>query len=201
MSPAQKHLRNTFLAGIFAAIPLAVTVFVIVYVERVTREPVAKLTRVNIPFVGVLLAVALIYLIGLGVSSLVGKWLLGLVDKLLLRVPVLKELYQAWKHVSLTPGGKEGIYAKVCLIPGDGAADAHLLGFTSGDPLPGDGATLAVFVPNVPNPVVGRIYFVRRERCQILDTTVEEAFKLILSSGNYAPEQLRIARGQPVAVG
>jgi uncharacterized membrane protein len=60
----QKHLRNTFLAGIFAAIPLAATAFVIWYVEKVTREPLNALFGVNIPFIGVAAAVVLIYLVG-----------------------------------------------------------------------------------------------------------------------------------------
>src|SRR4051795_8298307 len=105
----QKHLRNTFLAGAFAAAPIAATVFIIVYVEGVTRAPIYKLLGINVPFIGVAVALALIYLLGLLVNSLLGKWLLGLVDRILLRVPVLNELYKAWKHVSVTPGGKEGV--------------------------------------------------------------------------------------------
>src|SRR5688572_15108559 len=115
----QNHLRNTFLTGIFAAIPLAVTIFVIVYVERATREPVRNLTGWNTPFIGILIAIGAIYLLGLSVGSLIGRYVLAQLDRLLLRVPVLKEIYQAWKHISLTSGGKEGMYAKVVLIPGE----------------------------------------------------------------------------------
>ena len=192
MTRLQKHLRNTFLAGIFAAIPLAVTIFVVVYVERVTRAPVAEVIGINVPFIGVALAVVLIYGLGVAVSSLIGKFFLRLIDRILLRVPMLRDIYQAWKQVTITPGGKEGMYAKVCLIPADGAGGAHLLGFSNGDPLPGDADTCCVFVPNVPNPIVGRLYYVRRERCQFLDMTAEEAFKLLLSVGNYAPPALRV---------
>src|SRR5207302_10335386 len=114
----------------------------------------------------------------------------------LLHVPILKELYRAWKQVALTPGGNEGMYAKVVLIPAEGDA-THLLGFSSGAPLPDDANAVCVFVPNAPNPVLGRIYFVRRERCQFLDITAEEAFKLILSSGNYVPPQIMLASASP----
>src|SRR4051794_17883561 len=111
MGKLQTHLRNTFLAGIFAATPIAVTVFVIVYVEGVTRAPIEKLFGISIPFLGVLVALLLIYALGLLVSSLIGKWLLRGMDRLLLRIPMLRELYRAWKHISVTPGGKEGIFA------------------------------------------------------------------------------------------
>jgi uncharacterized membrane protein len=189
MGRLQKHLRNTFLTGIFAAAPIAVTAFVIVYVEAATREPLNKLFRINIPFIGVVAALVLIYALGLLVNSLLGRWLIGLVDRILLRLPVLKELYQAWKHISVTPGGKEGIFAKVVLVPVENDR-AHSLGFSSGEPLDGDPNTCCVFVPASPNPTNGRLYFVPLGDVRVLDLSPEEAFKIILSGGNYVPAEL-----------
>jgi uncharacterized membrane protein len=192
MSPLQKHLRNTFLAGIFAAIPLAVTIFIVAYVERKTREPLRDFIGINIPFLGVVAAIVAIYLVGFVVSSIIGKFFLNLIDKLLLRVPVLKDLYQAWKQVTLTPGGKEGMFAKVVLIAAENER-AKMLGFTSLDPLPGDPESVCVFVPNAPNPIQGRLYFVRRDCCSVLEgMTAEEAFKVILSTGNYVAPQIAL---------
>ena len=188
MTLMQKHLRNTFLAGIFAAIPLAVTIFIVWYVERATREPLRQLVGINIPFLGIAVAIGLIYLLGLIVSSLIGRFILRVIDLILSHVPVLRELYRAWKQVSLTPGGKEGMYARVVLVPIEG--QTKMLGFTSGDPIPGDESTCCVFVPNSPNPVLGRLYFVPRERCQVLEMTAEEAFKCLVSTGNYVPPQI-----------
>ncbi len=189
MNLLQKHLRTTFLTGIFAAIPLAITIFVIVYVESKTREPLREATGINIPFVGVAACIVAIYLLGLIVSSLIGRFILRSVDRLLLHVPLLKGLYRAWKQVTLTPGGKEGMFAKVVLIATE-VEHASLLGFTSGDALPGDPLSCCVFVPNAPNPITGRLYFVRREHCRTLDITADDALKLILSNGNYVPSQI-----------
>jgi uncharacterized membrane protein len=189
MGSLQKHLRNTFLTGIFAAAPIAVTIFVIVYVENATRAPLYNLLGINIPFVGVLVALALIYFLGLLVNSLLGKWMLAIVDRILLRVPMLKGLYQAWKHISVTPGGKEGIFAKVVLLPiEDGRAQT--IGFSSGHPIEGDPRTCCVFVPAAPNPMNGRLYFMPVADVRVLDLSPEEAFKIILSGGNYVPVEL-----------
>jgi uncharacterized membrane protein len=185
----KSHLRTTLLAGIFAATPIAVTAFFIWYVESATRQPVREATGINIPFLGVALAIVLIYLLGLVVSSLVGKWLLGRVDAVLSRLPVCRDLYQAWKHISVTPGGREGIFAKVVLVPAE-AGRARTLGFTSGEPIEGDPLTCCVFLPAAPNPVNGRLLFVPIADCLILDTTAEEAFKWILSGGNYVPVEV-----------
>src|SRR5687767_13521782 len=206
MSPVKKHLRNTFLAGIFAAIPVGATVFLLWYVETATRAPLRRLFngRFDIPFIGIPVTIGLIYLLGLGVTSIIGKWLLTLLDKLLMRLPLLKDLYQAWKQITVTPGSKEGMYAKVVLIPLEG--EARVLGFTSGETIPGDDDTVCVFVPNTPNPVMGRLYFVPRERVQTLDTTAEEAFKFLLSTANYIPPEIgaatcvRTTRAEPVAL-
>jgi uncharacterized membrane protein len=193
MTRAQKHLRNTFLAGIFAAIPVGVTVFLIWYVDHATRAPLRNLFngRFDIPFIGIPITLILIYLLGLGVTSIIGKWALRLADRLLLRLPLLKDLYQAWKQVAVTPGGKEGMYAQVVLIPL--AGDNRVLGFTSGECVPGDSATICVFVPNSPNPVMGRLYFVARHKAQVLNLSAEEAFKFLLSSANYIPPQIGAA--------
>jgi uncharacterized membrane protein len=107
----------------------------------------------------------------------------------LLRVPVLKELYRAWKHISVTPGGKEGIFGKVVLVPVENGR-AKTLGFSSGEPIEGDPNTCCVFVPAVPNPMNGRLYFLPMSDVQVLDMSAEEAFKIILSGGNYVPPEL-----------
>lgn len=188
----KKHFRTTLLTGIFAAAPLAITAIFIWYVESSTRGPVREATGLNIPFLGVAIALVLIYLLGLVVSSLIGKWIIHRIDALLLRIPVLKELYQAWKHISVTPGGREGVFAKVVLVPvGDG--QARTLGFTSGEALAGDPSTCCVFIPAAPNPMNGRLLFVPIAQCVILETTAEEAFKWILSGGNYVPEEVGLA--------
>ena len=193
MSPAQKHLRNTFLAGIFAAIPVGATIFIVWYVEHATRAPLRSIAngKFDIPFIGIPITILLIYLLGLGVTSLVGRWVLKTIDRVLLRLPLLKDLYQAWKQITVTPGGKEGMYAKVVLVALEG--EARVLGFTSGEGVPGDDATVCVFVPNCPNPVLGRLYFVARERVQVLAMSAEEAFKFLLSTANYIPPEIGAA--------
>ncbi len=188
----QKHLRNTFLAGILAVVPLAVTVFVIWWVDNRTRAISEVLLGRQTPFLGVLIAVVVIYLVGLVATSLIGRTLLKMLDRALVHVPVLRAVYASWKQIALTPGGTEGTFSKVALIP-DESGRMHLLGFTSGRSVQGDDDTLCVFVPNTPNPVVGRLYLVRREVCRMLDLSAEEAFKIILSSGNYLPGALGIA--------
>jgi uncharacterized membrane protein len=186
------HLRKTFLAGIFAAVPVAVTIFIVWYIDAQTRFISERLFHKAIPFIGVIIAITAIYLAGLIATTLLGKWILRRIDHLLSKVPGLKQFYAAWKQIALTPGGTEGTFSRVVLIPDETNA-TYLMGFSNGRHIPGDEQTLCVFVPAAPNPVNGRLYFVRRERCQMLDMSPEEAFKVILSTGNYLPSELGVA--------
>jgi uncharacterized membrane protein len=187
MSRLNNHLRKTFLAGVFAAVPVVVTAFVVWYVDHNTRVISEKLFGRSIPFVGIIIAVAAIYLGGLVATTLLGKWVVGLIDRLLSRLPGFRQLYAAWKQVALTPGGGEGMFARVVLVA-EFAPHARVIGFTSGQPVEGQADALCVFVPNAPNPLQGRLLFIERARCTMLDISAEDAFKMILSTGNYLPE-------------
>ena len=191
MGKLSTHFRNAFLAGGLAVVPIAVTAFVVYYVEGKTRSAVEQvLGRHVAPFLGVLLAVALIYLIGVLVSSLVGRFVIRLADRVLDRLPVVRTAYAAWKQVALTPGGGQGMYATVVLVGGPdgpvvgggsgGAGGARQIGFTSGAPVPGAEALLPVFIPQCPNPLNGRLVFVPRAHCRPTGMTTEEAFKMLL---------------------
>jgi uncharacterized membrane protein len=200
----QKHLRNTFLAGALAAAPLAVTVFVVWYVESRTRFISQKLLGVSVPFLGVLIAIAAVYALGLFVTSVLGRFALRLVDAALNRVPGLRSAYGAWKQIALTPGGGEGMFGKVCLVA-DESGERLEMGFTNGEPLEGtvgSSALLCVFVPACPNPMNGRLVLVPFARCRIVEgLAAEEAFKVILSTGNYAPRTLGIAAASAAVAG
>lgn len=185
----QSHLRNTFLAGTFAIIPIAVTVFLIVQVDQWTRGISLYLFGQSIPAVGILIAIAAIYLTGLIVSASIGKWFLHLIDGALSRIPGLKTLYEAWKQVSLTPGGGEGMFARVVLVP-DETGQMRMLGFTGGDCVPSDPESICVFVPGAPNPIQGKLYFIQREKVRFTPLSSEEAFKILLSTGNYMPAEM-----------
>ena len=114
MFSIQKHLRNTLLAGIFGAIPVVITVFIVWWVDSRTR-PVGHWVMAHffgldreVPFLGVMLAVVAIYLVGFATTSLLGKLILKLIDRLLLKLPLLGQLYLGWKQVGADAGRHRG---------------------------------------------------------------------------------------------
>jgi uncharacterized membrane protein len=180
------YIRRTMVAGIFGFIPLAVTAFIVYWVDANTRRITVWCFNREIPFLGALIALAAIFVTGMITNSLLGKFFLRILDSVLIRLPVLGQLYLAWKQIALTPGGgTEGTFSHVVLIP-DEFASMRLLAFTSGRIVEVDGQQCyCVFIPSSPNPITGRLCFVTLDKCKIIDMNAEEAFKVILSTGNY----------------
>jgi len=184
----QDHLRKTFIAGLFTAVPIGVTIFLVYKFDQMTRGISQSLFDRSYPLVGVVIAIAVIYLSGLLASTLVGRFFIGIADAILVRVPILRQLYTAWKQVAFVPIGTEGTFSRVVLM-GDESSQMLMLGFCSGMPIEGDPDTFCVFMPSAPNPVGGsRLFFVRREKLIWLNVSTEEAFKVVLSNGNYVPK-------------
>jgi uncharacterized membrane protein len=188
MGRMQVHFRNKLVAGALAAIPVAVTLFILWWIDSRARG----LLGIETPLVGIAIALGAIYLLGLFVTSLVGQFLLGITDALLRRIPGLRDLYRSWKQVALTTDSHEGIFARVVLIP-DESGWMRLVGFTSGRPIEGDPGVYCVFVPASPNPTSGRLMFVPIDSCVPVDMRPQEALKLIISGGNYVPPAIGAA--------
>lgn len=182
MRRISKHVNKKLVAGLIAAIPVAITVFLIVYVDSM----VEKVVRLPYPFLGVLLSLAAIYCLGVFVTSLVGKYLLRTFDRVLGGIPGLRDLYRTWKQLLVTPNLDSGMFARVLLLP-DESGQHFLLGFSTGRPIDATGDRLCVFVPNSPNPIAGRLYFVSMKRCHFLAVSSKDALKTVVSGGNYIP--------------
>ncbi len=188
MGRLQNHLKRKFLAGALAAIPIVITAVIVWYVDAQVRE----LFSIQIPLVGIVVAVLLVYAVGVFVTSLLGRYFLEMTDRALNAVPGMRDLYRTWKQVAVTADVKDGIFAQVVLIP-DESGRLRMLGFTSGRPIEGSLDTLCVFVPASPNPTSGRLYFVPRPICLPLPVGAKEALKFIVSGGNYVPPAIGAA--------
>jgi uncharacterized membrane protein len=180
----KNHLRNKLVAGVLAAGPVAVTVFIIWYVDSKARA----LIGIQVPMLGTALTLVAVYVLGLFVTSVIGQYLLRLADRLLRAIPGLRALYRSWRQVAMTDAG-EGIFTHVVLVR-DESGRGCVLGFSSGHAIEGDPGLQCVFIPGSPNPTTGRLYFVPSIRCIRLDLAPQEALKMIISGGNYVPEAI-----------
>jgi uncharacterized membrane protein len=182
------HLHDKLLAGLFAAVPIVVVVGAASSLERAT-EPLAKPLGLHFPGIGFVLALLLIYLLGLVVTSFFGRVTLRATDYLLRQVPGLGQVYRAWKDVLIVSPSEGGIFHQVVLVGSPSGAGAQL-GFTSGHGLPGDPNSICVFLPGIPSMLSGRLVIVTRDCCTRLEMSVEEAFTFLVSMGHHLPAGL-----------
>ncbi|HTS01552.1 MAG TPA: DUF502 domain-containing protein [Thermoanaerobaculia bacterium] len=186
------RVRRHLTAGVLLIVPVAVTVAVLRFLFGLLDgwfQPVAAaLFGREIPGLGVLLTVVLVWITGVLSTNFAGKKLLELFDRLLENLPLVKTVYSASKQLveAVSPGGRRA-FRRVVLVefPKKGT---FALGFVTGDgvgPLPGD--TLSIYVPTALNPTSGFLVFARES--DILDPrlTVEEGVKLVVSGGVVRP--------------
>jgi uncharacterized membrane protein len=185
---------DTFLAGLGALIPLFVTVWVIRLLFRML-DGLIPITF-HRPGSGFLITIATIFAVGLLARNLVGKRIFKYFEGLLLKIPLVNNIYHSSKEVvsAFSPGGTAVSFKRVVLVeyPRRGM---YSIAFVTkeknpwlvmhGKPQPD---MMSVFLPTTPNPATGYFALLPKEDLVPLDISVEEGIKLIISGGIVIPE-------------
>src|SRR5262249_10333232 len=152
-----KHVSRCFLAGIVALLPIGGFVITVAYLEATIAGSWLAKQSYYFPGLGLLATAIAIYLIGLTVSTFLGRWLWTRVYILFDSLPALGRLYQTLKQIIGYGEGKEAIFQRVILIRGS-EPDGSELGLVTSETTDETGARkLIVFVPGAPNPTIGRL--------------------------------------------
>lgn len=194
-------MRKYFLTGLLVLVPLAITAWVLNLIistldQSLLFVPAAWQPRVllgaDIPGVGAVLTLAIVFLTGVLANNLVGNYVMRLGERLIKRVPVVSSLYGSVKQVSDTLFSSSGnAFRQAVLIPYP-HADSYTVAFLTG--VPGGDVTnhlvgdyVSVYVPTTPNPTSGFFLMMERSRVRELDMSVDAALKYIVSMGVVAP--------------
>jgi uncharacterized membrane protein len=106
-----KSVRKWMLAGMLVIVPLGITVWVLEWIVSSLDKTLLilpgswhpdKLLGIHVPGFGVILAFAILMLVGATASNFFGKKLVGWWDALLNRIPVVRSIYSSVKQVSDT---------------------------------------------------------------------------------------------------
>ena len=191
-------LRTYFLTGLVVTAPLFITFYLISwFVEALDAwfrpwipaafHPTTYLPF-NVPGVGVVLALVLLTLIGGLTANLLGRSLLAFSENIIRQMPFVGTVYTALQQIFKTAVREDGQgFSQVALIeyPRKGL---HAVAFVtkSADKRinSATGQTMiGVFLPTTPNPTSGFLLFVPEDELTILDMTVEEGARLVISAG------------------
>ena len=144
--------------------------------------------------IGVLLAVILVYVVGLFVGNLIGRtfWKLG--ESLMMKVPILRAIYPAVKQVTdFVLQDRQQFQSSRVVAVQPHEKGIWSIGLVTGNGLVSLSAATAqemvtVFVPSSPTAFSGYVMIVPRETVIELPLTVEEAMRLLVSGGVITPK-------------
>ncbi len=202
-------MRKYFITGLLVLVPLVITLWVLNLIIGTLDQSLLLLPPqwrpelllgFNLPGVGTILTLLIIFITGVITRNFVGNRLVKLWELLLQRIPVVSSIYSSVKQVSDTLFSSSGnAFRKALLVqyPREGIwTIAFQTGVPGGDVknhLSGD--YVSVYVPTTPNPTSGFFLMLRREDTIEHSMSGDEALKYIVSMGVVAPPA---PNGKPV---
>jgi uncharacterized membrane protein len=196
MNRVFKHVQRFVVRGTLALIPIALPAFAVYllygFIDRRLLGLVDKTFGISFPGLGIVLLLVILYLFGLIVSNFLGKQILGGIESLTERIPIINTAYRIGKQLSGTLALPEKqIFRRPILVP-YAAPDTWQVGFVTGSvESKRDGERLLkVYVPTPPNPTSGFVYFIRESNTRDPGWTVEQAMQCILSGGLIGPGEI-----------
>ena len=190
-------IRDTFLTGLFVFIPIAITIWIVVWLLSFVNNLVLPYLRYllpipDIPGVGILITLFLVFVTGLIAQNYFGRKLISLWDSLVNRIPLVRSIYIATKQLmeNLFNSKGKGKFKETVLVefPRKGMLS---IGFVA-NKVQFDGKTYyLVYIPTAPNPTSGYTIFVEENEVRHTDLTVEEATKIILSGGLVSKDEIK----------
>jgi uncharacterized membrane protein len=154
------------------------------------RAPIEMLR--DIPGLGVIVMVVGLLLTGAFAANMFGQWWLNQGSRLLNKIPIVKSIYSSVKQVSDTLFSSSGNAFREAVLVQYPRAGSWTIAFVTGKPggeaaLHLHGDYLSVYVPTTPNPTSGFFLMVPRADVIVLQMSVDEALKYVISMGVVAP--------------
>lgn len=215
---AMTRLRNYFLTGFVVCAPLALTIYIVwsfvgwvdswvkPYIPA-SYNPDTYLS-IRVPGFGLIVALVLITLIGFLTANFIGRAIVSFGEHLLSRMPLVRGLYKALKQlfetalsdkndmfrtVGMVEYPRKGVWS-IVFVAGDKRSEINEKLDQEGDPL------MAVFMPCTPNPTTGFLMYVPKSEVVLLDMSIEDGAKLIVSAGLVTPDARQNAAAKGKAI-
>ncbi len=203
------HVKKKMVTGLLILFPIGVTFWLlnllVVKTQKLTRPLVEQAFNAldldvsgafrngGVSLISFILVVLVVYFIGWLANFYLGKQLLKFVDNLMMRLPVVRNIYGGTKQIiEAFSVQRSASFKKVVLLEYP-KKDCWVLGFVTNESLEASQkmfghSLIAVFVPSTPNPTTGFLLYLNPFDLYLVDLDVEEAVKLIVSAGLVLPK-------------
>ncbi|MCX6843470.1 MAG: DUF502 domain-containing protein [candidate division WOR-3 bacterium] len=197
-----KELRRYFLTGVATMLPLSVTVFIFWFIVVRLGNLFLPLFRIHpwlerVPGWGATLAgfvffLIIVLVVGALASGIIGRLVLGWLDKLMKRVPIVKIIYSSARQFTDAVFVSRDTFRKTVIAqyPRQGMFAVGFL--TSEDRIAlADGRkALFVFFPTTPSPTTGWLALIPEDEVTETSISIEAGLKLIISGGVIRPANI-----------
>jgi uncharacterized membrane protein len=197
------HFRRYLIAGLLVWVPVGITWFVIKFMIDLMDQTVLLLPESLRPEhllgyriwgLGVVLTLVILLVTGMIVANLVGRKLVGIGERLLDRIPLVRSIYSGVKQVMETMLAGSGKSFRSVVLVEYPRRDMWTLAFLTGERGVKEmedktGRELNhIFVPTTPNPTSGFFLVVPSSDIIVLDMSIDDGLKMIMSAGVVIPK-------------
>lgn len=188
-------LKRKFFAGLIVSIPAVITVLVLVwffeFVDGILGPVYNKILGHQVPGLGFISAVILIFFIGILSTNVFGKKAIEFLEKAVVRIPVFKGIYTSVKHLVDAFSEEKGSFKKFVIVEYP-RLGSYAFGFLTNectikkDNTGKESCLRAVYIPTN-NLYLGEIILFKEGDVFYTDIPIEDGIKIILSGGVAAP--------------
>ncbi len=194
------QLRNYFVTGLAAILPIGLTIFVFWFlISRLGSlfRPLldrhvwlARLPGWLTTLVGFALLLIIIVAIGALASGLLGRWFLGWFDRLMRRLPFVKGIYSSARQLTEAVFVKKSSLSKAVFAeyPRPGLLAVGFLTTDERVTLVDGRRAVFVYFPTTPNPTSGWLALIPEDDLTETGMSIDEGLKLVVSGGVVRPE-------------
>lgn len=191
-----KHLRKTFIAGLFVIIPIGITIFILKFLFNLADGILGSYIdrffslvthhELHMPGLGMITGAIVIYLTGFLATNIIGSKLLKIGEALLTRIPIVKSIYSSSKQLTQVFQEGKSSYRRAVFVewPRTGV---KAVGFVTAELEQNGVSMVVVYLPTMPNPTSGFALYFRAEDVQDSGMSVEDAVKFVVSGGVVVP--------------
>jgi uncharacterized membrane protein len=202
---AGRVISSVFFRGLVVILPITLTIALVWWLATTTEEWLGGLIRELLPGwpywpgLGILLGVAIVFAAGLLMHDPITRWVLGRLDALLQRIPLVKSIYLSIRDIAgyVSQDGTKGFKQVVAVR----VQDMRLIGFVTTESLPGlpEGAVtetiVGVYLP-MSYGIGGYTVYLPKSQVEPLDMSLEDAMRLTLIGG-VSEEKGKVLVDQP----
>jgi uncharacterized membrane protein len=189
-----KHITATFLRGLVTLLPIILTVYILYWLAVSAEAMLGRPLKVLLPDwmyrpgLGLLAGVVLVFVVGLVMEVYAARRLLAMLERALLRVPVVKSVYGAIRDFAgfISESSKQRSTGQVVRVRV--ADDMHVVGFVTREEFAGmpaglaDADSIAVYLP-MSYQIGGYTVLLPRRLVEPINMSVEDALRFAVTAG------------------